>query len=340
MCSIAVIVSHSLHYGGYDFGPWTVTRITNNQFGLGRLAVDIFFILSGYLISQSYLRLGSLKRYLWHRFLRIFPAYWICILFTTFVLAPLFGAGVSISYLGRNVPLIFGVSEQIPGLFETNPIPGIVNGSLWTLPWEIRAYGFIGLLGLAGVLRRRYLLWALFLGFWGRFVVMIFSHPGLDNGPAISSGYRLLTFFFAGVIFYSERDLIQFKRSWAIVAFAFLVAATVIGVRWVHYSAGLFYCLAPLPLSYVVFYLAFNLGFTSINSKQDISYGLYVYGTLMINAIASLSFSLHWGIFLLISIAAASAMAWLSWHFIEKPAMSLKSRWLGEAPATPSAGAA
>jgi hypothetical protein len=36
--------------------------------------------------------------------------------------------------------------------FETNPIPNITNGSLWTIPWEIVCYVLVGIIGVLGVL--------------------------------------------------------------------------------------------------------------------------------------------------------------------------------------------
>ncbi len=54
-----------------------------NTYG-GLLGVQLFFVLSGYLIADSASR-HSLGSYAWHRTLRIFPAYWVAYLFTGFV---------------------------------------------------------------------------------------------------------------------------------------------------------------------------------------------------------------------------------------------------------------
>ena len=55
---------------------------------LGDLALDGFFVLSGFLVTRSFLRLDSPLRYLWHRFLRIMPAFWACLIVIAFVAAP------------------------------------------------------------------------------------------------------------------------------------------------------------------------------------------------------------------------------------------------------------
>ena len=55
---------------------------------LRRLGVYGFFVLSGFLITASGMRF-SLPRYAWHRFLRIFPGFWVCLVVTAFVIMPL-----------------------------------------------------------------------------------------------------------------------------------------------------------------------------------------------------------------------------------------------------------
>lgn len=54
----------------------------------GRFGLDGFFILSGFLVTRSFLALDPLPRFIWHRFLRIMPGFWVCLLVTTFVVAP------------------------------------------------------------------------------------------------------------------------------------------------------------------------------------------------------------------------------------------------------------
>ena len=62
---------------------------TVNGTALGEFAVDGFFVLSGFLVCRSYLRLNSLPRFVWHRVVRIMPGFWACLLVTAFIVAPL-----------------------------------------------------------------------------------------------------------------------------------------------------------------------------------------------------------------------------------------------------------
>lgn len=115
---------------------------------VGALAVDAFFVLSGFLVTRSYLRLSGVGRYLWHRALRILPAFWVCLAVTTVALAPLLahlegrepasvfsGPHPAYRYLTDNALLPmrdFGVA----GLPTGTATPGVINGSLWTLLYE------------------------------------------------------------------------------------------------------------------------------------------------------------------------------------------------------------
>lgn len=318
-----VIVGHSFPYGGFGGDP--LLDATNNQLAIGRFPVDVFFSLSGFLIAMSFARTSHWAVFAWHRFLRIYPALLVCLLLTALLLAPLFGAGPAWWYLIRNAPLVTGVSDMIPGMFTDTPGSPSVNSSLWTLPWEIRAYLLIGLLGVLRLLQRKLVVLVLFLVTWAAFIAEILAHPGLETSPAVTSGLRLLTFFMAGVVFYTYRDRIPMANAPFIAAAALLAASVPLGVVLVPHSAGLFYMVAPIPLTYAVFWLGMRLPFPTINTRYDFSYGIYVYGTLVLNVFAALGLNSSWWPYFLGTSAATLILAVLSWYFIEKPTMALKS---------------
>src|SRR3954447_2812800 len=103
-----VIVSHCFVLGGFGADP--ISRITDGGNSLGEIAVAVFFILSGFLITRSGLGSRSAGRFLWHRFVRIFPGYWVCLLVSAFLFSPLFelikhgafSADASLAYLRGN----------------------------------------------------------------------------------------------------------------------------------------------------------------------------------------------------------------------------------------------
>ncbi len=125
------------------------------------IGVKGFFLLSGYLILGSEQRLESTRRFLWHRFLRIYPGLWVCLLVTG-VIFPLVawslghGAPHWISawrYVGANAVLI-RETYSVEGLFAHVPRAGDLNGSLWTLPYEIACYMSLATFGWLGFNRR------------------------------------------------------------------------------------------------------------------------------------------------------------------------------------------
>ena len=112
----------------------------------GGLGVYIFFVVSGYLNTRSLAEHRSMRVYLFNRALRIYPALAACVVFTVilgFVVATDRDAYLSVkllSYIAKNVTLFSGVKMGVPGVFESNAFPQALNGSLWTLPYEVKMY--------------------------------------------------------------------------------------------------------------------------------------------------------------------------------------------------------
>ena len=119
---------------------------------LGDFALDGFFILSGFLVTRSWLMLDNFWRYAWHRFLRIMPAFWVCLLVLAFVVAPialmLEGQPLSELFTAPDSALKFVLvnsglmvfTYEIASIFASNPTPLTVDGSLWTLILATRAF--------------------------------------------------------------------------------------------------------------------------------------------------------------------------------------------------------
>jgi peptidoglycan/LPS O-acetylase OafA/YrhL len=77
--AVAVLLDHSGPLGGFANGA-------NHFFQVAFRAVNPvygFFGISGYLIAASAGR-NRTGRFLWQRFLRIFPAFWVCLIVTSF----------------------------------------------------------------------------------------------------------------------------------------------------------------------------------------------------------------------------------------------------------------
>ena len=126
--------------------------------------VLIFFVLSGYLITGSFVRSGNLWRFFCSRALRIFPALILAVFFCAYCLGPLvttlsveeyLSSNQTWNYFKYNTLLYDGIRFRLPGVFEELPRSGGVNGSLWTLPIELLMYFYVAVLGIAGVLCQR-----------------------------------------------------------------------------------------------------------------------------------------------------------------------------------------
>jgi peptidoglycan/LPS O-acetylase OafA/YrhL len=150
----AVLYSHSFTLGG--FGAEPLRTFTSGRESLGSVAVQCFFVLSGFLITRSYEHSQSLFRFLWHRVLRIMPGFWVCMVVTAVVFGPLHYFTVN-----RNLDLYFSTPTLGPLSYVTSnadltmrqysifampvkvPYPGAFNGSLWSLAYEFRCYLYV-----------------------------------------------------------------------------------------------------------------------------------------------------------------------------------------------------
>ena len=179
--------------------------------GLPGVGVAMFFVLSGYLVTRSYENRHNLLLYVEARVLRIFPALWVTLLLTMLVLGPLVSTLESSAYFTHqgtwkyfwyNAKLFPDVSYRLPGVFLENPRAGGVNGSLWTLPVEVRMYAIVALLGVVGALRKRMVfnIVALLIAAW---YFLLPEHFLLLHKLGHA---RLGLYFLLGALFYMNRD--------------------------------------------------------------------------------------------------------------------------------------
>ena len=155
LAAALVIFSHSYPLSGSKFEPfaWLVQYNT-----FGGLAVNIFFLISGFLITKSWLDNPNIFQFSMKRILRIMPAFIVAIFFSVFVVGPLVTNLSFKEYIVHpftklylmNV-FMFPIHYNLPGVFVNNPYPNAVNGSLWSLPVELIMYGLVAVLGLLRV---------------------------------------------------------------------------------------------------------------------------------------------------------------------------------------------
>lgn len=138
----------------------------------GRLGVDFFFVLSGFVILYAHQRdIGqpsALARYAWRRLVRVYPVYWLY----TGVFVALVWAG-----LGRNSKLPSGILDWMGAwsLVRLSPAEPPLYVA-WSLFHEMAFYALFALL----LLHRRLGLCA--IAAWGLLCLWLGGHPGDDPG--------------------------------------------------------------------------------------------------------------------------------------------------------------
>lgn len=292
---------------------------------LGDFGLDGFFILSGFLITRSFLTLESFPRFVWHRFLRIAPGFWVCLLVTTFVVAPLAallqGLSAAIPFTGEPSALryLFGnaglliVQYDIAGILAGTPMGVSFNGALWTLFFEAFCYLLIAVLGGVGVLRQRRIIVPLILVVLA--VLTILQEAGLP--VFVNDRVLRLTFVFllgAAAYLYADRLLMHIGLA-AVSASLFLVSVA----AFADYRV-----LGAAPLAYLLVW--FGAGFRwPWSMRADLSYGLYIYHwpVLQLLVLTGLGGAAT-PLFVTVGLAIVTLVAALSWFGIEKPALRRK----------------
>jgi peptidoglycan/LPS O-acetylase OafA/YrhL len=285
------------------------------------LYVPMFFALSGFLVAGSAVRLGNVGTFLRFRALRIFPA----LIFEVALSALLLGLFFStipfwmyvthpdfLRYFGN----IFGfVWFRLPGVFESNPLPGIVNINLWTLPAEFYCYLLLSGIMLARLLSASWRVFALFVaGSVGLITASLIWGVGVQ--PGIYSTMAIVFYFLVGVAFFLWRDRIPMHP----LLFAGAVPLVLLLLPYPHYAF-----LMAGAVCYITVYIGF-MPFLALPFMRgrDYSYGIYLYGFPITQALIALSPGISMVTLVTTGLVITVLIAMMSWHFVEKPCLKLK----------------
>lgn len=308
--------------------PLTERAVDHHAYGqfISSLPVDGFFAISGFLITGSWLRRPAVAQFLIARVLRIYPAYWVCLIVTAFVLAPIgivvAGQGFPPGFAGDAWGFVIGngtlhiTQWDIGGTPAGVPYGGAWNGSLWSLEWEFLCYlGVLGL-GIAGLLRRKLVIAALFLM---PLLLSIAIAQGMISGYLTGMIARFGVMFLAGVLIYLLRDLLPVTP--VLLAGAGTVVAVSLMMSNYRIVGGLF-------LAYLLIGIGTYVQTSWLRLPNDISYGLYIYAFPVQQILAATSLSATpVPFFAVISFLLTIPLAALSWFVIEKPAIRLKKSY-------------
>ncbi|MBV9553421.1 MAG: acyltransferase [Alphaproteobacteria bacterium] len=319
VAALSVIFSHSFLISAGTQSNEPLVVFTRNQCPLGLVGVFVFFVISGYLVTDSWCRAPRPGGFALRRAARIYPGLVANGLVLALVLGPIVTSLPVAAYLadpglrdflGEYATLWPG-PLALPGvLFAKTTVGLLVNGSFWTLRFEVYMYLMVLVLGLVRGLRLSVAAGLLALGiaaiWWDQ------DHSLLWLGD-LRGWLWMLSHFAAGMVMYFLCRRVPFRWYAALLAVAFVVLIARVGHQFITLFA--------LPGGYLTIYAATRYWPRLDYARHvgDLSYGLYIYGWPCEEFVMWLSGgrAAWWQVFLG-GLALAVPLAWLSWHAIEK----------------------
>lgn len=296
---------------------------------LGGFGVLIFFSISGYLIAQSWESDPHLWRFAARRLLRIWPGLLCTVVLCALVLGPLvttvplreyFTSPQTISYFQI---LLLKFQPYLPGVFPNSPVAGAPNGVLWTIPIEVRCYGYLALLGLLGIFRLKWAMLALLAAASVYYYGVYDAESVFDSGQRRMYELEYATFFFAGVALH------LFRHAWAAPSRKIGIMAILAMVSGIFVATGheLVATFVATPFAVVAFGSSSYPVVRRFGRFGDLSYGVYIYAFPVQQTTLWLwgNKAGFWPMFGLAG-AITFVLAFFSWHWVEKRALKLKPR--------------
>jgi len=339
VCATAVMFSHA-----HDLTlPQVWQDATVRWLGapIATVAVYVFFVLSGFLVTMSYDRRRDPAAFIRARALRILPGLWVMLLVTVPTLGLLFSPLPFGDFLTHPGTAAYFVTNAIlssafyiqtvstlPGVFAMNPLPDAINGSLWTVAIEVKCYIALLVAAMAGLIFNR----ARFLMLAAAFLLLFLLFP---SGIFLLTGLirRLALPFLFGAAAYVFRD--RLPLSGALAAIGLIIAIALPTGTIVPYlvqpalNLGELKTVAvQLAFGYAALVFAFRApgAVTQFSaSLPDLSYGIYIYAFPIQQAVVASGLGVTPMSNLALSLMITLPLAALSWYLVEKPALKLKA---------------
>ena len=315
------------HAFGVAFGESSAEPHVLFHYTFSYLAVNLFFIASGFLVTKSMVYRGDTPSFISARALRIFPALIAHVLFVMLIIGP----------LGTNLPLLeffsdpswymqpllvltfFETNMVMPGMFATNGEP-LASAPLWTLRFEVLAYIGTLLVFSLGFLRKKWMV--LFQFVLPSIAWIVGQHLGIfEKLPAtIENLARFGIAYGLGATIYAYRDRVSF--SWI----AFIALA--IGSYLLRHTPVVEVTI-NLVLAWFIFRVAY-LRLPKFNWMQripDLSYGIYIYHWCVMQLLFYWMPHLSWFELFVLTFPPTVGLAAMSWYIVEKPALNSKTRF-------------
>lgn len=329
--AIAVILFHSMDVTkGYTVSYHDFHGVLRP---FDAMILPMFFALSGFLVAGSLERSKTLISFLGLRLIRILPALAVETVLSAIVIGLIFSAlpyrlyFTDPQFYSYALNIVGDVHFELPGVFLKNPHPDIVNGQLWTIPWEFKCYLTIAVLGIVGLAKRKRIFFFLTVILDA---ALLYHHVFFGTGRATHATADFHIFSPLLVVCFLYGISLYFFRERVILSIALFILSAVATICLLALPVAYYGdYLAPLPVAYMTIYLGLlEPRRIKLVSSGDYSYGIYLYGYPVQQAIVA-SFGLGgqaWYVNFSVSMAILMVIAYGSWHVIEKNASKLRPR--------------
>ncbi|WP_167761244.1 acyltransferase family protein [Duganella callida] len=329
--ALAVYYFHAYMTTGIVPGGDPVGRWIDPVADIGKLALAVFFLISGFFVSQSWMHDPHVLRFTLRRAARLLPALAVAVPLTAATAVLCYGSPQAAGFWSHDTWRYIIGNVTLHGLRFVVPqgewhIPGVlqggaINGPLWTLYWEGRMYVMVALIGVAAALPLRQ-----WLG--GMAVLLLLS---AQLFPEVAAGYiwelRLWSMFLLGMLCCALAPQLRVGgiQVACVGVFVWLnwarnVTMSPSGFTWFGLAA--LCCMATLWIG-----SRRVTGWRHLR-RHDYSYGIYLYHWPVMSML-KLSFPALTAIpMLFAALAPTLALAAFSWHFIEAPALRAVRRRL------------
>jgi peptidoglycan/LPS O-acetylase OafA/YrhL len=323
--ALAVVVSHAFSVGTGRHSDEPLYALTG--YTLGEHGVNGFFAVSGFLVAMSWDRRGGVVPFALARILRVFPGLIVAVLVTALVLGGFMTTIAKGNYLtdSRVWQMIwvtittFKSATVLPGVFENNPLRWPIS-TVWTLRYELLCY--LGLLayGAFGGFRKPVI--ALAATLLAALALVALGLKG-DIPKGQETALRLPLVFATGSLIYLYRDRVPLNLGIVAAVIAAMMLAALL-------LPALYKPLLFTGTAYLMLFIAMPPGLShpSLEPPGDISYGVYLYGWPIQQALQALFPGISAWAMLMPALVITCAVAAVSWLLVEKPALQLKKRWM------------
>ncbi|MCE7060784.1 acyltransferase [Dyadobacter sp. CY343] len=288
------------------------------EFRFGVTGVDLFFMISGFVILLSASKTSTAGRFVRSRFVRLYPAFWLCALLTFLVKQTIEPLSTSANELLANitmVPIFFGYEY--------------LDGSYWTLVIELTFYFGVAALLFSGRISQIEEVGLSCIAA----IVLLHSNAGYypDFYHFITNKIQILNhfpLFFSGIVCYRIKGL-----GWKLRRFGYLIISMAASI-YLHDKGGPAHHFVSLRehsvliISFHILFILFIHGQLHFLKQRvlifwgEISYCLYLIhqyiGLKIMKAIVGAgNFNIYFALVLTVSVCTFSA--WIITNCIELP---------------------